>query len=150
MMLKDYGPLDEKFLSSVEQFWQFKLPQDYRKFLLCYNGGYPCKTIFNFDDSSSVIDCFYGFMKDFIKNILIKYRDIGIRYPINTLPIGDDVFGNLILLSVKGPDRGKIYFWDHEMEVEDGETPDYSNLTLIADSFDEFINSLKSEDEVEA
>ena len=149
MMIENYGSLDEKFLSAIEQYWEFNLPKDYRKFLLKYNGGYPCKKIFNFDDNSSVVDCFYGFIKDFLKNILIKYRDMGIRYPANTLAIGDDVFGNLILLSVKGVDRGKVYFWDHDCEAEDGVEPDYSNLTLIADSFDEFINSLKSDDEIE-
>jgi hypothetical protein len=59
-------------------------------------------------------------------------------------PISYDSFGNLILIAIKNADRGKIYFWDHEMEADpnQGEVPDYSNLTLIADSFDEFINSL--------
>ena len=54
----------------------------------------------------------------------------------------------MIQFLVKNADRGKIYFWDHEMEADEGETPNYSNLTLIADSFDEFIEGLHSDDEI--
>lgn len=57
-------------------------------------------------------------------------------------------FGNLILLSLKNADRGKIYFWDHEMEANEGEIPDYSNLTLIANSFEECITSLCGEEDL--
>lgn len=54
------------------------------------------------------------------------------------------ISGDLILIAVKGTDRRKIYFWNHEMEMEE---PDYSSLTLIADTFSEFINSLYEFDE---
>ncbi|HBW25596.1 MAG: hypothetical protein A2X70_04485 [Alphaproteobacteria bacterium GWC2_42_16] len=142
-MEKHYGPLNEEFLLCIEQFWQFGLPKDYKIFLLKFNGGVPKKTAFNFKgkQEGSVLDSFYGIVRG-NDNILLVAKDIGHRYPSTMLPIADDVFGNRILLSVKGPDRGKVYFWDHEMEAGEGEEPSYDNLTLIADSFDEFINSL--------
>lgn len=142
-MRESNGTLDIKILDSIEEFWGFGLPNDYKKFLLSYNGGIPENASFNFKGSEdgSAIDSFYGFVRG-SDNILNVARDVGDRYPSTMLPIADDVYGNRILITVKGSDRGKIYFWDHEMESYEGEEPDHSNLTLIANSFDEFFNSL--------
>ncbi|MGL4426185.1 MAG: SMI1/KNR4 family protein [Alphaproteobacteria bacterium] len=153
-MEKENGNIDENILRAIEQFWGFQLPKSYREFIIRKNGGVPLRKIFDFKDKtdgSCLVD-FFGFVKDFCTNLLLKRVYAGDRVPENTLPIAADVYGNLILLSVKGPDRGKIYFWDHEMEADTdhGETPDYSNLTLVADSFDEFIQNLKSEDDLDA
>ncbi|EAQ3100638.1 SMI1/KNR4 family protein, partial [Salmonella enterica] len=35
--------------------------------------------------------------------------------------------------------------WDHEVEVDEGETPDMSNVYLINESFSDFINNLYEE-----
>lgn len=141
--------LSEKILHAIEELWEIcELPQGYRKFLLECNAGTPEKGSFIFKDESdgSCVSKFFGFIKGYNSNLLLKQKYAGDRVPQNMLPIADDVYGNLILLSIKGADRGKIYFWDHEMEADaaQGEVPDYSNLTLISDSFDEFINSLHS------
>lgn len=140
----------QTFLSAVEEMWGFNLPKDYREFLLKTNGGQPEKPLFSFYDKSdgSCISKFLGIKKSFNDNILLKQKDAGLRFPNNFIPIGSDVYGNLILLSVKNADRGKIYFWDHEMEADNGEIPDYSNLTLIANSFEEFIASLRDEEDL--
>ncbi len=69
------------------------------------------------------------------------------RIPNSFFPIAYDSCGNLICIPVKGPDRGKVYFWDHEMEAADDEEPSYDNLTLIADSFEDFFNSLHEMEE---
>ena len=138
------------FLGAVEEMWGFNLPKDYRDFLLKTNGGIPEKNTFYFYDKSneSSIDEFFGVKKGFNNNILLKQKYAGDRVPENFLPIAREALGNLILLSVKNADRGKIYFWDHEMEADDGEVPDYSNLTLIANSFEEFIASLRDEEDL--
>jgi hypothetical protein len=138
------------FLSAVEEMWGFNLPKDYREFLLKTNGGQPEKPLFSFyeQDHGSCIDHFFGIKKSFNDNILLKQKNAGIRFPDNFLPIAREICGNLILLSVKNADRGKIYFWDHEMEADEGEIPDYSNLTLIANSFEEFIASLRDEEDL--
>lgn len=149
-MLEEKKTVDEAILSCIEQFWGFGLPLPYRIFLKTHNGGTPCKRNFNFKEKSegSVIAVFFGLEKG-NNNLLIQSRDMGIRYPNTMLPIADDVFGNRILIVVKGSNRGKIYFWDHEMEADEGEVPDYSNLTLIADSFDKFFDSLFEAKEVQ-
>lgn len=144
--------LNEDILKVFEKQWGFGIPGGYRKFLLEFNGGYTEKTFFNFKNSNngSALHGLFGIRCD--SNLsLLSYKCEDERYPTNTIPIGNDVCGNRILLSVKGADRGKVYFWDHEREADTdkGEVADYSNLTLIADSFEEFINSLKSEEEME-
>ncbi|MGL5784970.1 MAG: SMI1/KNR4 family protein, partial [Alphaproteobacteria bacterium] len=99
----------------------------------------------------SLVHFFLGIIPKKQANLLFIMNMYLERIPLNTIPIANDQNGNLVLLSVKGSDRGKIYFWDHEMEADTdhGETPDYSNLTLVADSFDEFIQNLKSEDDLD-
>lgn len=147
-MEKTNGPLEENFLKSLEDYWEFGLPKDYRFFLLKHNGGIPKKKRFNFYDQSdgSCVSNFFGVQKSF-DNLLKKAKYMDERVPGDTLPIGRDVYGNLICIVVKGKARGKIYFWDHEMEADpdQGEVPDYSNLTLIADSFSEFMENLQDE-----
>ncbi len=142
------GHLDDQFVITIEQFFRFKLPQSYKLFLYKSNGGVTKNKFFllrNNVKEGSVLDRLFGLTAKQYYNMLVYYRDYSTRIPINTLPIGCDPGGNIILLSVKGEDYGKVYFWDHEMETD---PPDYSNLTLIADSFDEFINGLKSEEEM--
>jgi hypothetical protein len=150
-MRRSNGSLQESYLETIEQFLELKLPKSYRIFLLKYNGGEPIKNVFFYKEdktNGSIIDRFFGLVSNKYENLLVYLRTYRERIPLNMIPIAYDPGGNLILISVKSKDRGKIYFWDHEMEVDDGETPDYSNLTLIADSFDEFIEGLYSIDEV--
>ncbi|WP_010302603.1 SMI1/KNR4 family protein [Candidatus Odyssella thessalonicensis] len=152
-ILNTLGPMDQRLLEALEEVWRCSLPKPYRDFILKHNGGLPqpCRFYFKeLKDNGSYVDFLFGIRRGFNENLLMNielYRD---RVPNNMIPIGDDPGGNLILISLKGPDRGKVYFWDHEMEADSaqGEVPDYSNLTLIADSFDEFINNLRNDEEV--
>lgn len=145
-MLKDNGGIAENILQAIEQYWEFRLPNDYRNFLLTHNGGESENTIFRFYDQSdgSCLVELFGIIKDNCSNLLINATYSGNRIPDNMLAIGNDVYGNLILLTTKGKDRNKVYFWDHELEadIENGEVADYSNLTLIAESFGEFVEGL--------
>jgi hypothetical protein len=147
---KHFGPLKTDVLGSIEQAYNITLPKDYRDFLLVFNGGKPIESEFSLKDSSnsSLVAGFFGITDSKDYNLLFHYVVIYTgRIPSNTIPIADDQCGNIILLSVKGQDRGKVYFWDHEREADpsQGEKPSYDNLTLIADSFEEFINNLKAE-----
>jgi hypothetical protein len=146
--------LNNNIIEALEQLWGFRLPNEYKNFLIEYNGGEPVPNGFSFKnlpENGSYIDVFFGILKHDNNNLLVNMEMYKNRIPNNFIPIGDDPGGNLILISVKNKDRGKIYFWDHEMEAntEAGEIADYTNLTLIADSFDEFMNGLHSFDENE-
>lgn len=152
MQLNNQHPrtLPEPILKALEGYWGINLPQPFRSFLIQTNGGEPKNALFNFknEKEGSDVRAFLGIYPDPPINLLAFLKTYRNRIPDNTFPIAYDSFGNLILISVKNADRGKIYFWDHEREAGDGEIPDYSNLTLIADSFDDFINNLKSEEDL--
>lgn len=145
------GTLPEHILKVLERYWDYKLPDTYRDFLIMNNGGEPGSCYFTFKDSSDGSDVryFLGIFPDKDNDLLNHLKIYKNRLPDNIFPIAYDSCGNLICISVKGPDRGKVYFWDHEMEAGEGQEPDYSNLTLIADSFSEFLENLKDESEIE-
>ncbi len=141
-------------IQELETTYDLSFPIYYKHFLECYNGGIPEKDIFSFKGSKdgSILYGFFGFCSSNKRlDITHRYMIAKRRIPSNTFAIADDQGGNLILLSIKGSDYGKVYFWDHESEADtdQGEVANYSNLTLIADSFEEFINGLKSEEEID-
>ena len=143
--------INDNIVKVLESYFFCKFPKAYREFLLKTNGGNPIKKYFLKKSTKELgeIRYFLGVSPERDKGLLEYKKVFSGRIPVNTLAIGSNSGGNLILLSVSGPDHGKIYYWDHNWEADDGQTPDYSNLTLIADSFEEFINGLKSEDEVD-
>ena len=135
-------------INNVETRIGFTLPNDYKNFLLNHNGGIPTPNEFKFintnnESSNSLEDFFHSiFEENGEGNLERKYiyltnsnRIIG-----NILPIASDPFGNFVCISLDGEDKGKVYFWDHELEPEE---PSYENLSLIANSFSEFLNNLE-------
>ena len=152
--MQDSSNLNDEILAAIEEFLGYTFPKPYREFLLKKNGVRRVEKLFFFRDhpqEGSCLDSLFGVYKDFNNNLLVRLKYLGDRIPSNMTPIGRDVYGNLILLAVKGLDRGKIYFWDHELEADpaQGERPDYSNLTLIADSFSDFMDGLSDIEAVE-
>jgi hypothetical protein len=65
------------------------------------------------------------------------------RVPPNILPIADAACGNLICLSLRPDSYGWAFFWDHEMEAEEGEPATFANMTKIGGSFHDFFQGLK-------
>lgn len=144
-ILNAKGPLAEDVLQSKENEWGVRLPEDYRRFLLQYNGGWPEPDSFKFKDSDkgSSVQAFFGIKGQY--DLLDEVRRYRRRLPERLFPIAIDPGGNRVCISVVGDDTGKIYFWDHEMsaDAEQGETPDtVDNIVPIADSFDEFLDGL--------
>ncbi len=60
-------------------------------------------------------------------------------------------FGNAICLRLVGPNRGAIYFWDHEYEPKsiswNGNVDTADNISVLASSFTEFVAGLKTLDD---
>jgi hypothetical protein len=67
------------------------------------------------------------------------------RIPPGTIAIAEDPGGDLFLLSVDGDSKGSVFYWDHENEPVDEATDweDFENVYPIADSFEEFLASLR-------
>ena len=143
--IEDQGHyIDEETVKLFESFTDFNLTQGYRSFLLQYNGGRPVPNCFNFfsGEEGSSVNCFFSINRGNSNDLVKCIKNFSSRVPSESLPIGRDGFGNIICLILKGPNREQVYFWDHEFEKNDDEEPDYSNMTLIANSFDDFLDGL--------
>lgn len=143
-ILEYNNSLDDKTLNNFEKEFQIRLPDEYRQFIIKYNGGYPEPDGFKFMNKSkgSSVDRFLGLVDDEYEDIrkyIQKYKD---RIPTNLIPIAYDPGSNLVCISVSGEDFGSVYFWEHELEFDEGQKPDYSNVTIIANNFNEFLNGL--------
>lgn len=123
------------------------MPDDYKDFLMKYNGGKPQPDSFRFfsgrDDASSV-DRFLSLGKEKNSNLLKYYNNYKNRIPLGFIPIAHDAGGNLIIMELKS-NGNNIFFGDHELEVDEGEEPNMNNVYLINQSFSDFVNNLYEE-----
>ena len=139
--------LREEDIRTFELQLGISLPDDYRRFLLAHNGGQPepgAFPVFSFAVGDyAVLNRFLGIRQGEYEDLANYYVNVfrG-RIPGDLLPIASDPGGNLICLSVAGPDRGRVYFWFHEEESDEGQSPGYSNIYFIADSFSALLDSL--------
>ncbi len=126
------------------------LPEDYKRFLLEHNGGRPVPAGFpiRWNKPELARGAEFGMVGDFYAiyegkpvNLLEGFRSHGTRIPKGAIAIARDPGGNLILLGLSGEHRGKVFFWLHDMDPEYDETA-FENLGVIANSFDEFLQSL--------
>ena len=126
-----HGVADE--ISRIENQHSIKFPEQYKDFLLRYNGGYTPKTKFRAKGISSDIKGFYGVGA---VGLSASQEMISSWIPQKLFPIACDSFGNYILLCVAGEKYGSIFFCDHEKGMK---------LTLIANDFPAFIRACKSD-----
>ena len=146
-----FGGLTLEKLKEFEQTFGIKLPDDYRSFLLKYNGGVPEPGIVDFiehgENQSDVVNYLCGIHSGEYWASLEWYMDMykG-RIPAGFIPFGYDPGGNLYLISVEGEHPGKVYFWDHENEAGIfDEEPGLKNMSFISNSFTEFLDKLRPE-----
>jgi hypothetical protein len=144
------APVTEEDLAQAERRMRCAIPPAFRSFLLAHNGGRPIPGVFAIHGvgSGEVVDesrvrSFFGIHIEHhynsLEDVVEIYRG---RLPSNIIPIADDPFGNVIGLAIDGEQEGAVYFWDHELEVEPGETPHPNSLLFVAPSFEEFLNGL--------
>jgi hypothetical protein len=124
-----------------------EFPKDYLDFLLVHNGAKVKPNCFVWNNKGhrnyNIVRYLFGLCELEWCSLRAYQKDYSSRMPANLLPIGTDEDSSNICLSISGDDYGKVYFWDRHFEVLDG-IPDNSNLFLLADSFTEFIDSLKN------
>ncbi len=138
------GPLSLTRLREFESGRGIRLPEDYRHFLLEYNGGQPDPAFFWIQrpvDGSRILR-FFGLFPGSLPSSLNTY--VGIQYPglpENLLPIADDGTGNLICIGVAAPVYGAVFFLDHE-RVSPKDPDAFAGITRLSDSFTGFMASL--------
>ena len=147
-----YGATSREEIQQFEARRKVKLPDDYKLFLLDSNGGAPDPRTFEVPGwpfEGSALDFFYGIhdkKSSRLDRACEVYTD---RIPADLIPIARDAFGNVVCIGWKGKRRGKIYFWDHENELDDqgSSRQDYGNVYLVANSLGEFLGKLEDLEE---
>jgi hypothetical protein len=151
------APVDENDIKAFELEFNVHFPDDYRDFLLKQNGGRPDRKDFDvpgFGQTGFVNDlygikkgeyreeCSVGTLDDFCK---ILDSD---RIPKGFVSIGDNGSGDQILLATPDSGVNGVFFFDHENEPYDNDGlrwEEYGNIYKVADSFTEFLESLRLE-----
>jgi hypothetical protein len=150
-----YGPTSSEAIANFEARWRMILPAEYKAFLLHSNGGYPTPNSFRvpgwYGHGNSVMS-FYGIHDaEKVERLDWACKVLDERVPADLIPIASDANGNQICLGWKGEREGKVYFWDHEDELdEDGDfVTDYRNVYLVANSLQEFLDGLMTHEELD-
>lgn len=124
--------IEDHQVTSFEQLIGYKLPVDYRDFLLRHNGGVPHPNIFKTRNKKyeSDVQSLYG-LGSLPSHCSLEhhYPLLKDRLPKSYLAIGNDSLGNFFLLDLK---KSTIKFFDHEIE----------RAYLIDTSFSAFLNNL--------
>ncbi|RKZ51183.1 MAG: hypothetical protein DRR16_14765 [Candidatus Parabeggiatoa sp. nov. 3] len=130
------------------------LPDEYKKFLLKHNGGRPKLNMsFKFKEpvqnwDQSMLGWFYSLGDDEYCNLEEEFK-VWRDYLLNDmLIIANNPGGAFVILGILGDKRGKVYFWSQDFEDVDDEYEICHTFALVADSFNDFLNSLsKMKDE---
>jgi hypothetical protein len=149
-----FGALTEERLAEFEHQMSARMPDDYRSFLLQHNGGKPNPDTVDFvlegEPTSSDLQYLCGIHRgEYWASLTGHVKMFSARIPAGFLPIGYDSGGNQYVLGLEAPHRGRVYFWDHEMEADEGEVPTMENMSLVAESFSSFLEGLREYDDDE-
>ena len=153
--MNPFGATSPEAIAEFEARRGVLLPAEYKAFLLKSNGGRPTPDVCEvpgWHGRGSELGSFYGIHEGPKTKRLDLACDVyDERIPGDLIPIADDANGNAICIGWKGKRAGKIYFWDHEDELdENGEfVQDYRNVFLVADSLQEFLDGLTTSEELD-
>ncbi|MFO0938870.1 MAG: SMI1/KNR4 family protein [Gemmataceae bacterium] len=141
------SPAKKATLQAFENTCALPLADDYRKFLLENNGGFPSPSCVTFASdagrkTTSDLFCYFA-VGDLPAWISLEWhwQTFSGRLPKDTVPIARDSCGNLWLLKIGGENHDSVYFWDHGTYDTFDET-DLGHSPRIAKNFREFQGKL--------
>jgi hypothetical protein len=157
--IRKRGPkLTERRLAALEKRLGHRLPDDYRAFLLAFNGLVPaCEVVVPLPNNATTLDVLYGVKTpddwmDLEYDLeIMQLRDQG-RFPREVIPIGVDGFGNSFALAIAGEKTGEVYFQNFEAFPDrrhDTEWYRTQQFKRIAGSFAQFLAMLKPDEDDE-
>lgn len=145
MNIKGYGNVKEEEFFKLEDEIGFTLPNDYKEFLINFNGGVPEVKYSTFTlselEENIGLQVLYGL--DLEENLDLRewYEEYEDDLLDDCLIIGHGIgFGFIVL--VNSPEVSGVYFWDNSFELENSSEDE--NIYKISDTFREFIEELKS------
>ena len=145
MKIKGYGNVKEEEILKLEDELGFTLPNDYKEFLINFNGGVPEVKYSTFTlnelEENIGLQVLYGL--DLEENLDLRewYEEYEDDLLDDCLIIGHGIgFGFIVL--VNSPEVSGVYFLDNSFELENSSEDE--NIYKISDTFREFIEELKS------
>jgi hypothetical protein len=138
-------------MSIFEQSEGIKLPIAYKELVKFRDGGTLERYIFSYEKEGEIDENCIGFFLCWQEATLGEGETMqrGVNsppefFPKELIPFAPDGGGNYICFDYRNcKENPPIVFWHHEIEENEG-------IFHLADSFEEFLNSLKSEEEIEA
>jgi len=140
----------EQQIAAVESLIGRPLPESYRQMLLTFKTAFYFTENVGFtpiepspwagEDGTLDIVEFYG-PKRGDSGLAKAVKTFREQMPEAVIPIADSSGGNQICLGIEGEVQGKVFFWDHEGESDDSQS--FDDLTLVAESFEDFIERLE-------
>jgi hypothetical protein len=142
-----FGTLSESRLADFEKNLGYRLPEDYRKYLLSHNGGTPNPGFFTSEYWGELsVDVFYGFHDGpywtRLEPALVNWTE---SLPLGYLPIGCDIAGNAICISLFGDSRGALFLGEVHGRLDVNQPCDTPIFDWLAPSFQELLNMLAHE-----
>lgn len=126
----------ERYIKEYEEKYNLTFPEQYRKFLLKYNGGRTPKTKFKINRVNSGIRALYGFNKADEHYNFDKFRKLDDFITMNVIPIGGTVFGDYVVIGIGEDNYGKIMFKYHDSP---------SGPKELTEDFATFVSKCKSD-----
>lgn len=139
--INPFGKIANEDIVEIEEMFDILLPDDYKKFLLHYNGGAVVNNECNelrLEDINEIIniDVLYGIhtgnSSSDIEYWTNEYREDLLE---KTVIIGDSLQQGFIVLICDGFNNG-VYYYDDSYCFDSSN--DESNVYLISNTFDEF------------
>ena len=144
MILKQFNNIKKDRIDKIEKELEIKFPEDYRKFLLKYNGGIVEKNgensirVQNIEEEI-IIDTLFGIVEEEEADISYWNQQMKEDMLDRELIIGDDIIEGFLVIICYGENKG-VYYWDDAYNFKNSD--DENNMYWIASSFNEFIKLL--------
>ena len=133
------APISEQDIINFEELIGTDLPQEYRQFILQYNGGEFENSIYKGVDEYLIHPDFYPLVNNIdingdVKQLFVEnpYYYISLN---NNLIIGGDIIGNILLLSYDCNKYGHVHLFMQDREDEP--------IILISKSFSDIIKNMQ-------
>ena len=134
-------------LAALEKWFGRTLPESYKEFLRLNNNVWITEgnEEANLPDQEPIfVSRFYNALsaEGQVPEVVQVNRDYGSRLPSEAITIGEDVYGNELLLLVEGDDLGQMLIWAHDEEGLDEAEDPYHNVYELAPDLQTFVEAI--------
>ena len=138
---EDCAAASAEAIAAFERERRIILPSDYRGFVSKSAGGSPTPHWSSFGKSGDFVSYVYGIHQGEQWKRLTYAVEQFAHDLSEFLPVAVSNGGNYFLLRLAEPDRGAVYFWDHELEGFS--PPTFDSLIRVSDSFSAWLDGLR-------